>query len=866
MSWLSGAAHGREDPIEVTFDRPSAKPQTEDEHQRSFSVEALFKNSFLASSLASGTDALNRSLESLMHSIFYSLMDNEFRFPTGKHTAIALDLTRELYSTRQGPFVVVDRLAAGPRYSRQLYNVQDIPVVAAGDAGVDALDIYLRSDAERISENDTLPYWRLLVNNWFGLVPFLSAVLPPSFDPNELYDPLKRVEAPFRLPLTVESFYRMPLNGIRSYGVTGGIGLAADLHSIPGGGWKKTFERLQELKFNLPVGLFKRGEFRINVLRKSEDVAWLSVANMDRQGLNARAFVGNTVYLLAKAIPFYKGVPGIFAPIDMQGELAWTDRTDRVYEFDMKSPTGREAYVAAVRGDLTLADVASRKNGTRGPATGVSFHFRRQIKQQSESTLNNRNLVVVRDVLSQERSQAEIAVTDMNDTYHLLEAREDHAGQHWDILVGPEDVSVKLDAKIKVKRIDEPGAVSGPGYRFEFQDGPSPMRISLFLDIEDRYTTVDDLREYLGRLSHFSGLEIQGLPLLPRKDPAEQLQRRRTVYFDHPGEAPLRPNPSPLQVGRFAGTSAMVLDSASLERIVKRTVDDQWRALARAFDKPADSWSSPGMRKGLDWDLEWGKSAVAYLARIANFRWPSFDAIHEANKAVEALGRLAKAKTPLEKRVALYELFDSDHPDRLARALAELAGIDSLPRRIKLHAQPKGDAPKEVKRDFETYDGRIFRSAIPFPKDERFTRVDQELEEFQPQTLRPALRELAITGIKLWNAVDANGARALTVKIRCDDLKPSRDARVYVKLVQNGKLALTNLSLVERVIAVRPSDGAVQVVLSGPGSPFAGSVYDRLLSFGGPLALTIAVAPDGEEWTDRKVFKFRYDSGELRPE
>ena len=494
------------------------------------------------------------------------------------------------------------------------------------------------------------------------------------------------------------------------------------------------------------------------------------------------------------------------------------------------------------------------------------FHFRKHIRQQSETTLNNRNLVVVRDVNNQERSQAEVAITDNDGTYHLLEAREDQASQHWDILVGPEDVSVKLDAKIKVKRIEEPGVPDGPGYRFEFHDSPSPMRVSLFLDVEDRYTTVDDLQAYLARLSHFSGLEMTGLAHLPRKDPAEQLLRRRMVYFDQPDEAPLRPNPSPLQVGRFAGTSAMVLDSASLERIVNRTADEKWRALAKAFGKPSNTWSSPGKRKGLDWDLEWGKAALAYLLRIGNFRSPSFDAIHESNKAVEALEHLAKAKTPMEKRVALYELFDSDHPDRLARALAELAGIDSLPRRIKLHAQPKGDAPQEVKRNFETYDGRVFRSGVPFPKDERFTRVDQELEEFQPQTLRPALRDIAITGIKLWNAVGAAGARALTVKVRCDDLNPARDARVYVKLVQNGKLQLTNLSLVERVIAVRPSGGAVQVVLSGPGSPFAGNVYDRLMAFGGPLALTIAVAPDGEEWTERKVLKFRYDSGELRPE
>ncbi len=866
LKGANSSALAASDSIDIEYDRPKATAGGEAGEQRVFSVEALFKNSFFATGLASGTDAINRSLESLMHTVFYGLMDNEFRFPTSRFSAIGLDLTRDIYSTRQGPFVVVDKISVGPRYSRLLYNVKDIPVTASGDAGIDALDIYLRTDAERISERDGLPAWRFFVNNWFGLVPLLSAILPPSFDPNEMYDPLKRVEAPFRLPMSVEGFYGMPLHGIRSYGVSGGIGLATDIQSIMGGGLKKTLGGLQELDFSLPIGIFKRGEYRINVLRKSENTAWVSVANVNRQGMNVRAFVGNTIYLLAKAVPFYKGIPAVFAPIDIQGEVAWTDRTDRVYEFDMKSPAAQQAYEAAVRGDFTLADVAGRRASTKSPATGVVFHFRKQIKQQSESALNNRNLVVVRDVYKQERSQAEVTITDNDGPYYLLEAKQDSANQHWDILVGPEDRAVKLDAKIKVKRIDEPAVPGGAGYRFEFHDSPSPMRVALYLDVEDRYTTVTDLREYLDRLSQFSGLDMPGLQDLPRKDLQEETARHRLVFFDHPGDAPLRANPRALQVGRFAGSATMVFDSRSLDRITESSVDSQWRALARAFGKPADRWDSAAKRVGLTWDLEWGKSALAYLLRLGNFRRASLDAIHESDKVVRAIAGLAAAKTPIEKRKAMYELFDSDHPDRLARALADLAGIESLPRRIKLYAQPRGDAPDTVKRSFETYDGRVFRSSISFPNDERFSRVDQDLEEFQPQTMRPQLHELAIGGIKIFNPVRANSRKILIVRIKCDELSPKIAARIYVKLVQDGKLQLTNLSLVERVISAKPVGGVLEVILSGAESPFAGPIYDRLLELGGPLAVTLAVAPSGDQWTERKIVKFRYDNGNLRPE
>ena len=104
----NSSALAASDSIDIVYDRPKATAGGEAGEQRVFSVEALFKNSFFATGLASGTDAINRSLESLMHTVFYGLMDNEFRFPTSRFSAIGLDLTRDIYSTRQGPFVVVD--------------------------------------------------------------------------------------------------------------------------------------------------------------------------------------------------------------------------------------------------------------------------------------------------------------------------------------------------------------------------------------------------------------------------------------------------------------------------------------------------------------------------------------------------------------------------------------------------------------------------------------------------------------------------------------------------------------------------------------------------------------------------------------
>ncbi|MEY4629969.1 MAG: hypothetical protein RIQ81_89 [Pseudomonadota bacterium] len=861
--------------IEVEYDKPVKKEDSssdEFDKARAFSVEALLKNSVLASGLASGTDALNHSLESLMHTIFYGLMDNEFRFPTGKYSWIGLDLTRDLYSTRQGPFVVVDKIAAGPRYARELYKVQRIPVVASADTGLDALDIYLRTDAARIAEKDELPFWRVAVNNWFGLVPLLAMVLPPSFDPNELYDPLRRLEAPFRIPTSSESFYKMPVNSIRSYGLSGGVGVSIDFEGLKDQSIRKALERMKDLKFNLPIGIFVRGEYRINVLRKSEHIAWIGVVNLSRKGANVRAFAGNTVYLLSNVIPFYRGIPGVFAPVDLRGELAWTDRTDRVYEFDLRTGPGREAYEAAVLGDFTLADQHSRpasgksRKHVPGPhSSGVSFHFRRNIQQQGESFLNNRNLVAMRDVWNQERNQSEVAISESGDTYHLLEARHDSVDQHWDMLVGSEDSSVRFDAKIKVRKLEDQPGKPGTGYRFEFVDSPAPLRVTALMDLEDRYTTVVDLRTYIQKLGRFTGLEFEGLPDLPVRDPREVSDRFRTAYFQQLNEGPLHPNARTVHVGRFSAAAAMVFDSATMDYICARPDDEKWRAFATAFGLPESTWATPTRRKDIWWDLDWAAAALAFPLRILHFKSPAADAIAQADRGIKAMKLYSTGRTPMEKRQALYQLFDSDYAPILARALMNLAIKERVPRRVKLFAEARGEASEEIKRSFDTYDGRVFTAGPKFPVEERFSKVERELEDFQPQSMRPNLSKSSIRGIRLLNRMEEEGQKGLQVVVRSDELTGVRSARLYVKFAQAGKLQLTNLSLVERVVTLKASKGTVVLQLTGADSPFAGPVYDRLVSYGGPLSLTIALAPAGAAWTERQTLKFNYENGALRP-
>jgi hypothetical protein len=168
-------------------------------------IERLFKNPIFASGISSGADAINQSIETLMESLFYNLMDNKLKWPLTDSANINLGFTRDVFNARSGAYVVVDRFGIGPDYSRELYRYNGIPVTLGANQSTDVYDIYLRNDPMRVIDNKNLPWWRIATNNWFGALPLLEAILPPSFNPNEMYDPLKRLESPFTFPLSIPS-------------------------------------------------------------------------------------------------------------------------------------------------------------------------------------------------------------------------------------------------------------------------------------------------------------------------------------------------------------------------------------------------------------------------------------------------------------------------------------------------------------------------------------------------------------------------------------------------------------------------------------------------------------------------------------
>lgn len=316
--------HADDDNTEIIVDY-APEPQKPEENDQVFfipPIEEIFENPTLALGLASGADAINHSVESLMKALFYSLLDNEFRYDLTSSIWLTGALTRDVFSNLDGSYVVVDRIDAGPNYLINLPPLAGTPLSFAVNGRISMLEIYLTSDGLRVANDENISKFRSIANNWFGALPLLSRVLPPSFNPNELYDPIRQLEVPLFFPWSASIFEKMPIGSIRSYAFSAGARISADLTTKFGKNIINLVEKAGQ-KFVLPYSIFSDGEYRINVLRKSKHIAWVGMSRNNRVGHSIDGFIGQTFRLFANALPFWNGVPGGFFPLIRGIQTQW---------------------------------------------------------------------------------------------------------------------------------------------------------------------------------------------------------------------------------------------------------------------------------------------------------------------------------------------------------------------------------------------------------------------------------------------------------------------------------------------------------------------------------------------------------------
>ena len=856
---------------------PSTKP-----------IDRLFRNPVLAAGLSSGVDAINRSIDTLMESLFYNLLDNKLKWPLTGSAGVNLAMTRDVYNARDGAYVVVDRFGLGPDFTRELYRYNDIPVTLGAQQFTDVYDIYLRTDPMRVSENKVLPLWRVAINNWFGVLPILEAILPPSFNANEMYDPLNRIQTPFTFPLSVDAAGAMDIGSIKSYSINGGINLGVEGAQGIHGFKDQVMTGRTALEMKLPYTIFRTGEYRINVLKKDSNTVWVGVVDSNRLGHRIESRLGKTYFLLSKTIPLWRGMPAVLFPVDLAIEEAIGDLFSRVYSFDLRNDEAKTAFVEAVHGNFAAAQISWLRFREEKKETGVNFFYTKQERRFETSISTGHNVFLTSKRTNRTHSDAEIEINDSSGRYYILEAKEDADQRKWDILTGRAESNITLQADLMVRKVIEKSTEGAElKTHFEFLAEGNPIDISFNLSINDKFVETEDLQFYLNQLSRFSLLKIDGLPQFQIRDPEALIKRRKEVFFSNDSSFRHRLHITPTHLGQFEGYASVRMSYAQMMAVAKLPRVELWKRFCRVFEV-SDEETCLLWEKSLLWRNIYRMGGIfTKPLRLIDYRITAADTVDEIEDAIAALKEFEKELKPKEKQEALRSLFATEYPMERVEALLHLSDISQIPRSVEIQTKPKGYASDEIKDKFKRMDGHRFTSERAFPPPARYDTTKETETKFDPANLtfagaKPRLKKITLykdTVSRHSKPLDsANGekptiAPILVSRIAASKIGSADHLRVYVKLEQTGRIQLAKFKLFEEVVDVPlpsesvstlPDRANFLIKLSGPQSLLTNVVSEESLSAGGAFRLTIAISSNGIIWSDEKSLEFRVEAGELR--
>ncbi len=908
-------------PVNVQYDE--AAPEESDLLQYSPPIEQLLQNPALVGGIESGSDALNKSVESLMDSLFYSMLDNERNIPITNDSWFNIGIDRRVYSTPSGSYVVTDRFKLGPNYFKELWRAHNIPINLGVDGRVEVLQIYIRTDGQRLAEQEDLGPIRKLMNNWFGLLPLAARILPPSFNQNELYDPLKQIETPFSFPFNKAGFIDMPIGSLKSYLISGGIRIPIDFGGFVDAPSRDLINESLGFSHSLPYSVFRRGEYRINVLRRSENIGWVGVTKTEKVGQSISPFVGSQFNVLQGALAatlfdwswVWSGVPVIVVPLEINFELSTADVFDQVYEFDLSILEAQEAYSKAVQGDFSDAYLRYLDAKEKNIPTGVQFHFARHQDRNELISKNGPNLALVRTQRQRDLHSAEVEITDSDGKYYILEATQDVVDKKWDILVGEEEIRLIQTVELKVNKaveeqslpvveeaesesaedtdasISVKAEVVQQSTKYRLEAVADPYTIDVSMNIQDRYVDTDEYSSYLKLINFTSGIELSEAPSFERTDAKRHLDNKRRDFFVSPSDSVRHLHTPATHLGRFGAQIAMHFPYSTVKSMINAPDDLVWAAIGETYGEPENPWQSENYREALTTKFKWYKSFFAYPFRLFNLRSARADLIKEGTQITDALKAMRTLTDPLELIECFHRLFDTDYPMHLVRVLLKIVDDEALSKRVTFSAQPKGPGGREINGKYGKLNNMVVREGPQFPIPGRYATSKLKLSNFYLDRPREEKDRARIGKIQIVSKSIPDSVRSLDQNEKAEEkkfnrntrhvfasvsvvhAKPDRPIKLYVRIEQAGRVKIGKLELIEEVIELSPSGSEGEsldemiydIFLTGPLSPFTGYMYDQMVIDGGEFGVTLAASTDGRIWSDEKSVEFRFERGRLLP-
>ncbi|MEI8026202.1 MAG: hypothetical protein WCI18_07620 [Pseudomonadota bacterium] len=334
--------------------------------------------------VSASTFAANRAVDNAMDALFYSLLDKTWPVSKTRFSVLETGIERKLTKLPTKAYLVIDRVMIGPTLTRDLLPPSPLGVSTKLSTGVYFYEFYLASDAERLTATKLNYSNQFSPANWFGLLPLLSKILPPSFDPNELYNPLRTFSAPLKVPLNSKDLQEMPSNSIRSYAIKGTIGFPLShtwlLERLP------IIAETTGLHAGTPIDFYANAEARVSVQKRSDNEYRISLSNIKTEGLSLGFEIGKTFYAFGVAMGKFswRGLPVPIAPLKLASVRQLFQEHTEIRDINLSYKIPEDILARALTGNFLDLDrychacvptVTSREGSTVTSSRGASSFF-----------------------------------------------------------------------------------------------------------------------------------------------------------------------------------------------------------------------------------------------------------------------------------------------------------------------------------------------------------------------------------------------------------------------------------------------------------------------------------------------------------
>jgi hypothetical protein len=556
-------------------DQPKQSPEVSDNSEPNEPVDLyqIVDSPALRHLLSAGTTAANQAVTNAMDALFYSLLDRTWPISKTKFSVLNTGIERKLTMLSNNTYLVIDRMMVGPSLSRPILPPTPLGISTTLSSGAYFYEFYIVSDAERVAYSNARNRNLFSIANWFGILPLLSRILPPSFDANELYNPLRIIETPLKIPLTKSDLLAMPENTMRSYAIKGSIGFPIE--------HKWILDRLPEISSQtalvpgVPINFYGNAEARVTVQKQSENDYRISLSHINTEGNSIGLEIGKTFYAfgLAAGKFSWRGLPIPIFPLKVSKDHTLFQEFSEIRDIHLDDNLPEKIISEALTGNFINLDKHCLDcNQTATSKSGIG---------KSSSSANSGFFF---DTTKDYRTEsADHIVNSPKLSLNYREFRSDNKSSSWDIMNGATTESTSFSWSTPTIEKTTPPLIWG--------------KFSLSFPYIDEHR-FSEILETLNRLE-FLGTQLRSTEKSAGKLENRELENLARIRSAPPLDGFSRIYPGPQIVGKLEIDIDLFASDEVIKNLAKTEVSELSKIIERTAKNDSDSLTTALCRESI---------------------------------------------------------------------------------------------------------------------------------------------------------------------------------------------------------------------------------------------------------------------------